>query len=89
VSRKLKEYCELCGGTHLLQNHHIFNAALRKKSDKYDECQITLCWDCHLSSQGVHNNQTLNLKLKQQAQEKLELKYGHEWYLKEFYKNYL
>ena len=84
-----KKYCELCGNTFLLQNHHIFFSSLRKKSDKYNECQITLCWNCHLSEKGVHQNKELNLKVKRMAQNRMEEIYGREWFLKEFYKNYL
>lgn len=89
MSRKLQDYCEICGSIYMLQNHHIMGSALRKKSDKYDECQITLCWHCHLSKNGVHQNRELDLKLKRKAQRELEEKYGHEWYMKEFGRNYL
>ena len=57
--------CYVCKTTRNLHLHHIFEGtANRKKSDK-DGCTVYLCGYHHnLSSEGVHQNHDLDLKLK-------------------------
>lgn len=74
-----------------LNNHHVFyGTGDREVSDKYEECQIDICYWCHESSDGVHGgNYQLDLRLKKQAQRKFEAKYGHDRFMKEFGRDYL
>ena len=87
--QKNKE-CWVCGTTIGLHHHEcVYGSANRKKSIDYG-LQVWLCGRHHnLSSEGVHFNHTLDIKLKQYAQTKFEEEYGHEKWMQEFHKNYL
>lgn len=78
--------CRRCGRP-ATDMHHIFNAALKKKSEKYGAL-IPLCRRCH---EFYHRNETENRKLKAKWQKKIMEDYGmseEEWRL-EFYRSYL
>ena len=86
-----EKHCFLCGSYSWLEEHHIFGAANRKKSEKYG-LKVFLCHSCHNEPPaGVHHNAELNNELKAQAQEKAMQHYG--WniddFRKIFGKNYL
>ena len=82
--------CYICHTTQNLHVHHIFaGSANRAKSEKC-HAVIRLCGKHHnLSKYGIHFNKELNLKIKQEAQKKLEEEYGHEWFMETFEKDYL
>lgn len=63
--------CEICGRP-ATQIHHIFGGNGRRRKTERLELIIDLCTDCHLGNEGVHQNRELDLKLKKQAQRKLE-----------------
>lgn len=84
--------CYLCGGQNILDEHHVFGAANRKKSEKYG-LKVYLCHDsCHIfGKNSVHQNATVNNALQVKAQEKAMEHYG--WSVDDFRnifgKNYL
>lgn len=81
--------CYLCGATQALEEHHIFGGALRKKSEKFG-LKVYLCHMCHNEPpNGVHHNAAVMEKLKQNGQMAFEKQYGHDRYIREFYKNYV
>lgn len=82
--------CLICGNIYNLHKHHIFYAAGRRPiSEKYG-CWCYLCARHHnMSSEGVHFNKTLDLRLKQHAQKKFEAVYPDLDFLQIFHKNYL
>ena len=86
-----KKYCELCGNTYLLTNHHIFyGRGIRKICDEYEELQITLCYNCHQHGKtGVHFNARFDEEVKKYAQRIFEEVYSRELFMKRFKKNYL
>ena len=85
-----KKECWACHATQNLHLHHCFyGSANRKKSEEYG-CVVWLCGPHHnLSTQGVHFNKKLDLKLKQYTQKQFEELYGHEKFMEVFHKNYL
>ena len=84
--------CFICGrNRHAgLERHHIFNAANRPISEKYDLC-VYLCKDCHTGTHGVHNNAELMRWLKRKGQQMAMDKYGwsKQEFIEIFGKNYL
>lgn len=82
--------CYVCGRTAGLHRHHVFEgSANRKKSEEYGMV-IDLCGVHHnLSSEGIHFNKELDLKVKREYQARFEEKYGHEKFMEVFKRNYL
>lgn len=78
--------CELCGAR-ASETHHIFNGALRKKSEEYG-ATIRLCRECH---DAIHKNDAFRENLKAQYQQKImdEQGWSIEDFRKVFYKSYL
>lgn len=79
--------CYICGRGGRLETHHIFNGALRKKSERY-KALIRVCGDCH---REIHKNISLREGLKGRFQK--EIMEREQWtkqdFIKEFYKNYM
>ena len=91
IVQKDTERCFFCHSRFWLEWHHIFGAALKKKSEKYG-LMVRLCHYCHNEPPaGVHQNKEIRRSLQAFAQEKAMARY--EWsvedFIKEFYKNYL
>ena len=83
--------CFICHSRQWLEWHHIFGAALKKKSEKYG-LMVRLCHYCHNEPpNGVHQNKEVRLKLQAFAQKRAMETYDWdvERFIKEFYKNYL
>jgi len=85
-----KKECYLTGRRDFLERHHIFfGSANRKKSEQWG-CWVWLVPELHnASSEAVHFNRELDLRLKRECQEAFEKKYGHKLFMREFGKNYL
>lgn len=91
IIQKHTDRCFMCGATRGLEWHHIFGAALKKKSEKY-KLMARLCHYCHNEPpNGVHQNQEIRHKLQALAQKKAMEHYGWsiEDFRKEFYKSYI
>ena len=75
VLENYKYKCGVCGGTYMLQIHHIFGGSYRKISE-CEETLIPLCWDCHHGDDGVEgkNGEVLANKLKNEAIAKVRAK---------------
>ena len=87
--------CFLCGrngASDPLDKHHIFNGALRPKSEKYG-LYVYLCHDrCHIfGKHSAHRYPDTRLLLQQYGQRKAMQEQGWtiEEFRREFYKNYL
>lgn len=87
--------CWLCGRNgngDPLERHHIFGAALRKKSEKYG-LVVNLCGcRCHrLGPDAVHKNADTMQRLHEYGQRKWMEEHNAtvEDFRREFYKNYL
>jgi hypothetical protein len=81
--------CAVCGTTHNIARHHIYQGCRRQTSEKYGAV-IDLCFYHHNgSNQGVHFNKELDLKLKRDWQRKFEAEHGHDEFMKIFGRNYL
>lgn len=78
--------CYICGKP-ATDHHHIFNAAMRKKSEKYGAV-IMVCRTCH---EKIHSDAELRLELKAEWQKILmeQNNWSIEDFRKEFYKSYL
>lgn len=89
IIQKDYDSCFLCGTHYWLEEHHVFGAANRKKSERYG-LKVKLCHFCHNEPpNGVHFNQERMWKLKQIGQKAFEEKYPDKDFLKEFGRNYL
>lgn len=65
-----EQECYFCGTTIWLEEHHVFGAANRKKSEKYG-LKVWLCHAHHNEPpNGVHFNASVSLWLKATAQRK-------------------
>lgn len=84
------ERCLVCGTYLNIHKHEIFYGSGRRQlSIKYG-LVVPLCARHHnMSKDGVHFNQILNLKLKQQGQKAFEHKYPDLDFVKIFGRNYL
>ena len=83
--------CFICGCYGVVERHHIFGGALRKKSERYG-LVVPLCHSCHNEQPyGVHHNAKAMQKLHKYGQRKAMAENG--WniddFRREFYKNYL
>lgn len=79
--------CLICKSPYV-ECHHVFEGSRRQKSDKYG-LTVWLCRAHHTGTYGVHFNTNLERKLKVFAQKEFEKKYGHDFFMREFGKNYL
>ncbi len=76
-------------GVQLHKHEIFFGTADRKKSIKYGMV-VALCPRHHnMSSDGVHHNRELDLKLKRIGQKVFEERYGHDKFMDTFHHNYL
>lgn len=88
---QIEKECLVCGTTYNLHEHHIFSGtANRKQSEKYG-LKVFLCARHHnMSSEGVHFNRQLDLKLKRMAQKYFEENCGsRDDFRREFGKSFL
>lgn len=76
--------CLLCGTTHNLNCHHVFNGvAHRKISDKYG-LTIWLCVDHHTGNNGIHRDYNLDLEIKKKCQ--LQAMSYYNWTIEDWFK---
>lgn len=73
----MKPRCCICGSTLQVATHEIFFGTANRKKSIQDGMVCNLCGKHHnLSSEGVHFNHELDVKLKQKAQKVWEDTYG-------------
>ena len=79
--------CFECGSRVYVQRHEIFFGRNRSNSIKYG-CWVNLCMSCH---DKVHfgKDPSLKEKLQKLCQRKFETRYGRDYFMKVFGKNYL
>ena len=80
--------CFICGRTGVEIHHVMSGVANRPLSTKY-KLLVALCPAHHRGKNGVHQDYSLNVFVKQCAQSAFEKKHGHEIWMKLFQKNYL
>lgn len=73
-----KDYCEVCGSTHLVEEHHIIK---RGQAPSLINCKLNykyLCYEHHRGTYGVHGKygSKLDWELKKRLQENLQLMFG-------------
>ncbi len=84
-----KKECYITGSVSGLHCHHVFDGCRRKASDKWG-CWIWLRADYHnMSDHGVHFDTALDLRIKQETQNRFEQLYGRNKFMKVFGKSYL
>ena len=97
IIQKDKSHCFLCGrNSHAdywgLDEHHVYEGANRKKSEKYG-LKVYICHDsCHVfGANSVHRNAEVDKALKRLVQEKAMEHYN--WSIDQFraifHKNYV
>lgn len=79
-----KKWCYFCGDTNV-EIHHIYNGALRQKSDELG-CWVYLCREHH---NMIHAYPDKARMLKKLCQIEFEEEHGHETFIKNFKKSYL
>lgn len=88
ILQKRKE-CYITHSTVGLHQHHIYGGANRNTSEKQG-FWVWLRYDLHnLSRDGVHSDNRLNLKLKQDCQKEFEKTHSREEFVKLIGKNFL
>ena len=70
--------CAVCGGVGS-EMHHIIRRSHCRALIHCDENLIALCSRCHRGRNGVHQNKELDLKLKLEFQNKLEMLFDKEY----------
>lgn len=81
--------CFLCGRYGWLEEHHIFGAYNRKKSEFYG-LKVQLCHRCHNEPpHGAHHNKETMQYLHEVGQRAFERHYPEEDFMQIFGKNYL
>lgn len=81
--------CFITGSTTGLHKHHCYGAGRRKAADDWG-CWVWLRYDWHNgASYGAHFNRDLDIRLKQQCQERFEKLYGHEKFMEVFGKSWI
>lgn len=83
--------CFFCGKRTELERHHVYPAALRKKSEKYGAV-VCLCHKHHNEPpDGVHFKAENMRRLQRYFQKKIMQEQGWSMakWMTEFYKNYL
>ena len=87
----MKPICAICGSKNKIATHEIFYGTANRKKSIEDGMVVNLCGKHHnLSSEGVHFNKELDLKLKQKAQTVYEEKLGtREDFIKRYGRSYL
>ena len=91
ILQKHTDRCLICHSNTWLEWHHVFGAALKKKSEKY-KLMVRLCHYCHNEPPyGVHQNKENRRRLQAIAQRAAMAKYGwsEEDFRREFYKSYI
>lgn len=70
------ERCFMCGSYQWLEEHHVFGASNRNKSEEYG-LKVRLCHYCHNEPpNGIHFNKFNRLALQALVQEKAMKYYG-------------
>lgn len=83
--------CLVCGTTSMLERHHVFGGAYRKKSER-DGLTVYLCHYHHNEPpEGVHHNRQNMDKLRQWAEKLWLIHYDKtiDDFIKEYGRNYL
>lgn len=68
-----------------LDLHHVMNNPNKKASEKWGG----MVWLCRYHHRELHDMPRIKTNMKREFQEKFELLYGHDLWMKEFHKNYL
>ncbi len=78
--------CYLCGDT-ATDRHHIFNGAMRNKSEEYNAV-INVCRECH---DLIHKDYSLRESLKAEFQHRImcDNNMSISQWMETFHKNYL
>ena len=86
-----KPCCYVCGTTNNLHRHHcIYGTANRRLSDQYGLWVYLCAYHHNMSDHGVHFDKNLDLRLKQEAQNAWEERYGtRQDFINVFGKSYL
>lgn len=91
ILQKDETKCFICGSWRWLEWHHVFGAALKKKSEQYG-MMVRLCHYCHNEPPfGVHQNKEVRRKLQAYAQKRAMEQHDLtiEEFIRLFGKNYL
>lgn len=80
--------CYKSGKTNNLDQHHVMNGPMKKKSEKYG-LMVYMNHDEHMWLHGTREGEAYKRHLKAEAQLAFEALYGHEKWMSEFRKNYL
>lgn len=82
--------CYVCKRQGYTELHHVvFGSGMRAVSDKLG-LTVYLCYEHHRGNRGVHgkDGNTLNRRLKLEAQERFEELYSHDEWMKRIGRNY-
>lgn len=81
--------CHKCGASLMIEEHHIYGAANRKRSDR-DGLTVDLCANCHRNDKdSAHASGKYSEYLHKIGQIVYEQTYGDGSFLKEYGRNYI
>lgn len=84
-----EKQCYFCGKQYGLERHHVLGGTANRRLSEAYGIWIWCCHDCHTGVYGVQYDKQKNWDTKMAAQRAFEELYGHELWMKTFYKNYL
>ena len=81
-----EDECFFCKTTRALSTHHVVNGGGNRANSERYGLTVRLCAKHH---EMIHQDQKLDVALKQYAQRAFEQEYSHEEWMQVFHKNYL
>lgn len=82
--------CWVCGSTGALHRHHIYPGIGRREMSEHFGLWVWLCpYHHNMSTQGVHSDKSLDLKLKRWGQRKFEETHTRAEWHRYFGRSYL
>ena len=82
--------CGVCGSTGALHRHHIYPGLGRREMSEHFGLWVWLCpYHHNMSTQGVHSDKSLDLKLKRWGQRKFEETHTRAEWHRYFGRSYL
>lgn len=82
--------CLICGDTGYLHRHHVFYGSPNRKHSEEDGLWVWLCpYHHNASTDSVHANHQMDLKLKKFGQTVFEQTHTREEFIERYGKSYL
>lgn len=84
-----EKQCWYCGRKTMLERHHVMTGTANRKLSERFGLWIWCCHEDHVGIGGVQYDRKKSDELKADAQMAFEAVYGHDAWMKTFYRNYI